>query len=64
MSDKVCMQCNKDSNQAPLLPVHYRDQVHWICPVHLPVLIHQPARLADKLPGIENLTPPEGHHHD
>jgi hypothetical protein len=40
----------------------YRDSRLWICPQHLPVLIHDPAQLIGKLPGAENLRPAE--HHD
>jgi hypothetical protein len=41
----------------------YKDESKWICPTHLPILIHQPDLLADKLPGLENMGPPEGHPH-
>ncbi|MBN1668307.1 MAG: hypothetical protein JW862_14535 [Anaerolineales bacterium] len=30
-------------------------QDFYICPQHLPILIHKPAQLADKLPGAEKL---------
>jgi hypothetical protein len=44
--------------------VRYQGREFWICPQHLPILIHKPALLADRLPGIENVTPPdEGHAH-
>jgi hypothetical protein len=34
----------------------------WICPQHLPLLIHNPQQLAGKLAGAENLKPAD--HHD
>jgi hypothetical protein len=36
---------------------------YWICPQHLPILIHKPVRLAEKLPGLENLGEPEENAH-
>jgi len=62
MTEKICLQCKRSSDQTPLLPIHYRDADYWICPQDLPILIHKPARLADKLPGLEYLAPAEGHH--
>jgi len=50
-----CIYCELTSNEVPLIPLIYQDAQVWICPQHLPVLIHQPAQLAGKLPGIENL---------
>jgi hypothetical protein len=50
-----CAACDRTSEQVPLLQIVYRDTVSWICPQHLPILIHQPGKLAGKLPGVENL---------
>ena len=61
--DPKCVVCERNAQQAPLLSVQYRDQTYWICPQHLPILIHKPEQLAGKLPGIENLLPPEDHQH-
>jgi hypothetical protein len=56
MTDKLplCIYCDRTSNEVPLIAIQYRGKEFWICPQHLPVLIHQPARLAGKLPGLEN----------
>jgi hypothetical protein len=43
--------------------LRYQETEAWICPQHLPVLIHTPGRLVGKLPGAENLGPSEGHDH-
>jgi len=59
----ICIQCERTSEEVPLIPLSYHGQEFWICPQHLPILIHQPARLADKLPGLEHLTPAEKHNH-
>ena len=58
-----CLYCERDSEQVPLLAMQYRDAQVWICPQHLPILIHEPAKLADKLPGAEDLNPAPGHDH-
>jgi hypothetical protein len=59
----LCLYCGCDSEQVPLLAMQYRDAQVWICPQHLPILIHEPAKLADKLPGAEDLNAAPGHDH-
>ena len=56
-SDKICLACRRDDSQVPLIRMEYRGADFWICPQHLPLLIHDPASLAGKLPGAENLVP-------
>jgi len=56
-----CIYCERSSDDVPLIPFEYRGKQYWICPQHLPVLIHKPAQLADKLPGLEKLGGTEGH---
>lgn len=58
-----CLYCERSEDEVPLLQMRYRGGELWICPQHLPILIHKPSQLAGKLPGAENLTPPEGHSH-
>jgi hypothetical protein len=57
-----CVYCDRDSDQVPLIALQYRAAEAWICPQHLPVLIHDPAKLAGRLAGAERLTPAD--HHD
>ena len=54
-----CLYCKRTSQQVPLLTVVFKDETYWICPEHLPVLIHDPARLIGTLPGAEQLRPAE-----
>ena len=54
---KNCLVCGRGDEQVPLLRLDCRGKVLWICPQHLPVLIHDPGSLAGKLPGAENLRP-------
>jgi len=58
-----CIVCDRNALQTPLITLQYQDSTYWICPQHLPVLIHKPAQLADKMPGLESLPPSEGHNH-
>lgn len=62
MSDKQCLVCGRDTNATPLIRLEYMNGERWICPQHLPVLIHNPIELVGKLPGAERLSPAE--HHD
>jgi hypothetical protein len=58
-----CVYCDRDSDQVPLIALRYQAAEAWICPQHLPMLIHAPAKLAGKLAGAERLAPAD-HHHD
>lgn len=62
MSKKACVACDRTADQIPLLTLEYRGDRFWICPQHMPILIHDPARLVGRLPGAERLEPAE--HHD
>jgi hypothetical protein len=57
-----CLACGRNSSETPLIPLDYEDRKIWICPQHLPILIHDPARLVGVLPGAEKLRPAD--HHD
>ena len=61
-SPKVCLACGRGDDETPLVALEYQGSKLWICPQHLPILIHDPARLVGKLPGAEGLSPAE--HHD
>jgi hypothetical protein len=58
-----CIVCERSSDAVPLIPLSYQDATFWICPQHLPVLIHNPEKLADKLPGAASFGKPENHAH-
>ena len=59
-----CLVCERTSDQTPLLILRYRDSDLWICAQHLPILIHKPNELADKLPHLDLAGPSDIHHHD
>jgi hypothetical protein len=59
MTDRlpICLYCKQSSQEVPLLRLEYRGAEAWICPQHLPLLIHKPTELVGILPGAENLSP-------
>ena len=61
MSLPHCILCQRTSDETPLITLEYRETTMRICPQHLPVLIHDPARLIGILPGAENLSASEIH---
>ena len=62
-SNKICLYCERDSNQTALIALEFQGQDLWICAQHLPVLIHSPSKLAHKIPALAQLSPAEEHHH-
>ncbi len=61
-SNAMCLACGRGQDATPLVALTYRGSPLWICPQHLPVLIHDPTQLVGRLPGAEHLRPAE--HHD
>jgi hypothetical protein len=57
-----CLVCGRSQDATPLIPLEYRRSRRWICPQHLPILIHDPTSLKGNLPGAEDLRPAD--HHD
>jgi hypothetical protein len=65
MSDekaKRCLACERGTYVTPLISLEYREERLWICPQHLPLLIHDPGQFVGRLAGAEHLRPAE--HHD
>ncbi|MCL4810844.1 MAG: hypothetical protein KJ061_00090 [Vicinamibacteraceae bacterium] len=58
----ACLACGTDSRSVPLLRLEYLESAYYICPQHLPLLIHDPGRLAGLIPGAERFQASE--HHD
>ncbi len=52
---KECIFCNRNNKQVPLVQLSYMDKNYWICPQHIPILIHEPTKLAGMLPGAEDM---------
>ncbi len=58
----ACLVCRRNSAEVPLISFRYRGSDLFICPQHLPLLIHDPTKLAEVLPGADGLQPAD--HHD
>jgi len=54
-NNKICLVCKQDEQQVPLVQVDFKGNNYYICPQHIPVLIHDPAQLEGLLPGAENM---------
>ena len=52
--EKKCFVCEASSQEVPLVKLDYKDEAYWICPQHIPVLIHHPDQLVGKMEGAEN----------
>lgn len=53
-ADKAaCLVCKRDSDEIPLISFEYKGSGLFICPQHLPILIHDPTKLAEVLPGAD-----------
>ncbi|MFZ2431533.1 MAG: hypothetical protein WAW57_10335 [Lutibacter sp.] len=54
--DKVCLVCEKHSIEVPLTKFYYQESEFFICPQHIPILIHHPEQLNGLLAGADKLT--------
>lgn len=56
MSDtKKCLVCSKPSTEIPVTKFYYQESEFYICPQHIPVLIHNPQQLVGLLDGADKL---------
>jgi len=63
MSISTCLNCNTSEQDRPLLTMKFQGREFYICPQCLPILIHKPYQLADKLPDFtpSEAPPPDDH---
>ncbi len=54
-SEPVCIHCQVSEEAVPLVTLLYQGKPLYICAQHLPLLIHDPAKLIGSLPGAEQL---------
>ena len=52
-----CLACGESSDRIPIVRIEYQGRQIGICPRHLPILIHDPSRLAGRLAGAERMEP-------
>jgi hypothetical protein len=55
-SKPKCLFCQETSDSVPLISLVYKDKPLWICSQHLPVLIHEQAKLTQQLEEAANLS--------
>ncbi len=48
--DKTCIICKRNEDAIPLVKFDYKQTSFWICPQHIPVIIHDPQQLEGLLP--------------
>jgi hypothetical protein len=60
--NQTCLNCGRSEQEIPLVLLRYQEHDWYLCPRCLPTLIHQPQKLAGKLPGAENLQPANHEH--
>ena len=53
--NKACLVCKTSSSEIPVTKFYYRESEFYICPQHIPVLIHNPQELIGLLPGADKL---------
>jgi hypothetical protein len=58
-----CLACGRTSEEVTLIPLEYKESRLMICPQCLPMLIHQPGRLEENLPGASSFARPGTGHH-
>lgn len=63
MDKRKCLYCDRTSDDVAIIVFQYLENEYGICPQHLPILIHKPTQLAEKLPGAETFGASEGHSH-
>ena len=54
-NDKECIFCKRGDQEVPLISLSFMGVNYAICPQHIPILIHEPTKLAGMLPGAENM---------
>ena len=52
-----CLNCKRPETVIPLVNLRYSGRQAWICSQCLPILIHNPQKLAGRLDGAENMNP-------
>jgi hypothetical protein len=58
----TCLNCGKSEQEVPLITLTFKGEAKHICPQCLPILIHKPQQLTEKLPGFKpSATPPHEH---
>jgi len=52
--ERKCIVCGKNHQEIPVTKFYYKENEFYICPQHIPMLIHKPTELAGLIPDAEN----------
>ena len=52
---RECLVCKASSTETPVTKFYYQESEFYICPQHIPVLIHNPQELVGLLPDADKL---------
>ena len=52
---KEYLVCKSPSTEIPVTKFYYQESEFYICPQHIPILIHNPQQLIGLLPGADSL---------
>jgi len=50
---KECLVCKKASTEIPVTKFYYQDSEFYICPQHMPTIIHNPQELIGFIDGAD-----------
>jgi recombinational DNA repair protein (RecF pathway) len=50
---KECLVCKTSSTEIPVTKFYYQESEFFICPQHMPVIIHNPQQLIGLLEGAD-----------
>ena len=51
---KECLVCKKASTEIPVTKFYYQENEFYICPQHMPTIIHNPQELIGLLDGADD----------
>jgi hypothetical protein len=63
MSNPACLSCGTSEQERPLLTLKFQGKEVYLCPQCMPIMIHKPHELVDKLPGFTAPTSSYPHDH-
>ena len=59
MRKEKCLNYELNDDKKPLLAIRYQNEQLFICPQCLPILIHKPSNLAEKIQCVQKIQPSE-----
>jgi len=54
-TERKCLVCDTPSTEVPVTKFYYKESEFYICPQHMPVIIHNPQQLIGLLPDADKL---------